>query len=653
MNEKNHNQDALTEKRPSIQAGETGLLHAVTRLTLLYDVAQSFNSTIELDELAPIICNRVANALDAHASALWLLERDTPVCRAVYGDYRRETINHAAEPAGAPLREVLHEGTLLIINDPRDARLVAHSAQLERGVAHALICVPIKHEGRWLGALEIINKGAGSQFTEADYLLAQEIATQAATALRNAQRHAAERKVKELHALLAISREITSTLDLDRMLAVVVNQAVTLIPCDRCAIALLTKGRYQIAAIAGESEVRTKDPQVKAWNEIINWAGQTGVELYVSEQNGQPSAARAETRAKFRTHFEENGMRSFYALPLADEEGPLGLLALESRTPQFLSDAHLELLKIFAGQATVALRNAQLYRQLPLISALEPLAARKRAFLALSRARRSVIVAAALAALLVLTLFPWNLKIAGNTYVLPTRTAAVNAEVDGIIERIHYREGNVAPAGAVIATLRSDEHLLNLNAARTRYDLTARELLRVQAVSGVAAANIERVKLDQAQREIALYQERVERTQIRAPISGVIVTPRLEEKRGRYLRRGEALCQTADINPVVIEVAVLEDDIALICPGQEVWLKANAFPARKFTGRVARISPRALIEQDTRVFIVRAEIENPEHTLRTGMVGRAKILTGARSLGYVLLRDPARWLQKKLWSWLP
>ena len=136
-------------------------------------------------------------------------------------------------------------------------------------------------------------------------------------------------------------------------------------------------------------------------------------------------------------------MRSFYALPLTDEEGPLGVLVLESKTPRFLSASHLELLKIFAGQATVAIRNAQLYRQVPLIGALEPLAAKKRAFEKMPKVKRLLLISAVVLALLFLVFFPLNLKVGGNAYVLPTRTAAVDAEVDGIIDQINYQEGDV------------------------------------------------------------------------------------------------------------------------------------------------------------------------------------------------------------------
>jgi multidrug efflux pump subunit AcrA (membrane-fusion protein) len=55
-----------------------------------------------------------------------------------------------------------------------------------------------------------------------------------------------------------------------------------------------------------------------------------------------------------------------------------------------------------------------------------------------------------------LIFFPLQLKVGGSAYVLPTRAAPVSAEVDGIIEQINYREGDLVPAGAIVATLRSD-----------------------------------------------------------------------------------------------------------------------------------------------------------------------------------------------------
>ena len=634
------------------QIPASNYLHAITRLTLLFDVAQSFSSTIQINELSRTICNRTANVMDAHSCSLWLVEKPNMVCREVYGHYKNELKGKKETDAGTIVGDVLRSGEPLIISDDKDPRLAARLKDLDGSGIVSLICAPVKQDGQWLGGLEII-RHSDSQFTEEDAFLMAEIAGQAARSLRNAQRHEAESKVKELQSLLRISREITSTLDLDRILAVVVNQLAALIPLDRCAIALNNRGRFQIAAIAGESEVRQKDPKVKALSDMMDWSGQAGAEMYLSEIDGQINSDRTETREKLRAYFAENGMRSFFSTPLSDEEGVLGVLVLESKVPNFLSPSHLEVLRIFVGQATVALRNAQLYREVPLIGALSPLVTKKKQFQALSKTRRIAVIAAAVLIPVILIFFPWNLKVGGSAYVMPTRSAKVNAEVEGIIAETRVREGDFVRRGDVVATLRSDEYLLNLSDARARHDIISREILRAQAVSGAAQAQMERVKLDQTEREIKVYQTRLEQTQIKAPIDGVIVTSRPEEKIGRFIQRGETFCETADVDPIVVELLVPEDDIGLVSAGQEVWLKANAFPSEKFTGRVNQISPEARDEQGSRMFVVRADVSNPERSLRTGMLGRAKVLTGYRSAGYVLFRLPLRWLRTKIWQWMP
>jgi len=85
------------------------------------------------------------------------------------------------------------------------------------------------------------------------------------------------------------------------------------------------------------------------------------------------------------------------------------------------------------------------------------------------------------------------------------------------------------------------------------------------------------VKLEQTQREILFNQMKLDQTQIRAPMSGC--HHHAQDKRrkvGSSFDVGKSSARTADINPVIIEAAVPEDDIGLVTPKQDVWLKANA-----------------------------------------------------------------------------
>ena len=88
----------------------------------------------------------------------------------------------------------------------------------------------------------------------------------------------------------------------------------------------------------------------------------------MTQHGDEVAAEREETRAKFESYFAKSGMRAFHALPLADDDGRVGVLFFESSDPDFLSTAHLEMIKVLAGQATVgaaqrfALPRSAVYR---------------------------------------------------------------------------------------------------------------------------------------------------------------------------------------------------------------------------------------------------------------------------------------------------
>src|SRR5207302_9757899 len=119
--------------RRAQEAMGAGMLRAVTRLTQLYDVSQSFNSTIEFSELAPIICNRTASVMEVESCSLWLVDRAEMVCWSTVGRYRRELIGHVETETGTVVGEMLRDSTPLVINDPNDPRLARRFAHLEDG----------------------------------------------------------------------------------------------------------------------------------------------------------------------------------------------------------------------------------------------------------------------------------------------------------------------------------------------------------------------------------------------------------------------------------------------------------------------------------------------------------------------------------------
>ena len=116
----------------------------------------------------------------------------------------------------------------------------------------------------------------------------------------------------------------------------------------------------------------------------------------------------------FGPDLEADGVESGLYLPLKDEEGVLGVLVFEAAKPEFATPVQLEVAAILANQTAVALRNAQLYHQVPMVDALGALAAKKRALLAVPRRKLQLYGGIALALLAAAVLIRWPLRVVGT-----------------------------------------------------------------------------------------------------------------------------------------------------------------------------------------------------------------------------------------------
>src|SRR5207248_1592934 len=205
-------------------------------------------------------------------------------------------------------------------------------------------------------------------------------------------------------------------------------------------IALEQRGGFELKAVSGTTQLNIDDPQYRQLREMLKWGGILNQPLLVTQHGDEIDSDREETRAKFHEYFAETGMRACHLVPLMDEEGKVGVLLFESSDPDFLSEAHVEMIKVLASQATVALRNASLYKEVPFIGVLQPLLDRKKRFLALEKHRRAALVAGVAAAILFLLAFPLPLRVAGNAVVAPAHMAHLGSEFEGVIRQVNVRE---------------------------------------------------------------------------------------------------------------------------------------------------------------------------------------------------------------------
>ena len=636
----------------SYQDEHHNTLASITRLTQLYDIEKVFSSTLEMRELLPIIGSKVREMLECEAVNVWLLEPDESL-RLMHQAGLDVTVREAAlqRPGDGVAGDLSDDGEPVLIQHADDERLMRRNQGLAEGIVVSLIAAPIMDQESLVGVIEAANKLDETPFDDDDLFTLSRLAESAAIALHNASLLAAERKVEILETLVQVSHEITSTLDLDRVLQAVVNGPATVIPYERAAIALEQRGRIQLRAVSGVTEFNPQDPQIAALSEILQWASLLQEPALISQHGQEISTEREETRAKFQHYFSASGMRAFQAIPLSDDEGRVGVLSFESSDPDFLTVAHLEMIKVLASQATVALRNASLYKEVPFIGVLQPLIQRKRKFLALEKRRRAMVIAAACAALLFLVLFPLPLRVDGRATVAPGHAARVGAEVEGVVKLVSVKEGDRVLKGSVLGALEDWDYRSSLAAARAKRETAITQMNRALAANDGTEAGIQQAQADYWTAEVARAQERLDRTLVRSPIDGVVATPHVENLVGRKLKLGETFADIVDNSQALVDLTIDQTDIGLVAAGQKARVKLDGFPARTFEGKVVVVSPLGRLEGDTTTFYARIAVPNSEIVLRAGMQGRGKVSTGWHPAGKVFFRQPVMWIWSKLWEW--
>ncbi len=620
-------------------------------MSQLYDLEKSLNATLDFDALVELIPQKAAAMLPCQAIHLWMFDGDVLRLVGTHGSDGTVEVGRTQSAGEGYVADMAEEGESLLIADAEDERLAARNATVDRDgsippVENALL-VPLMEDDSEVGVLEAINREE-RPFDDDDQFLMMSMAETIASALKNASLMLAERKLEILKSLVNVSSEITSTLRLDRLLAIIVNSPQNVLPYERCAIALDQRGKLQLKAVSGMAALPLGDITVERLNQLTRWLSTQTSLVHLRQVDSADSAG--DIPAPVAEYFSATGFRGLYAIPLEDDQGRVGTLTYESSNPDFLDVPHIEMIKILAGQATVAIRNALLYREVPLISVIEPLVRKKRQLWNNTRTRWMTIGVLFEGALF-LSFFPLPMRIGGDAVVAPQHLVTVAAPVDGNITAVYAHEGQRVKAGDVLGAMNDWQWRADLASTEARHQ-QAMMVMQNDLAHGAAQSGADRAQAEFLQDELERARSRVASAQLRSPIDGIVVTPDLQNVAGKHLDAGTSFAQVLDLSSALLQISIPERDTLLTKPGDKVAIKLDSYPRRTFHGQISVVSPEATAGDGDRNFTVEVPVSNADASLLAGMTGHAKVSLGWHAAGYVLLRRPALWIWQTLWNWI-
>jgi len=607
----------LDSARPAVRGD--GL---TTAADALHEITLELFATDDQSKIAGVLLQSAGRLLDVRTTSIWVPGDGTYECRGAIGD-----------------------GSDRLTGKRVSATELAEPASLSAGIAV---------DGKLVAVLRVSRPFAGDgAFTDAEQELLRRLTEAAGLAMSKAKRLVAS--AHDLTVLTDTSREITSTLDLDRVLRSVVNLAARMLTFDHGAIGLYERGACDIRAVAGRETVDATDPRLKDLAVRAAWAAGRGERFYLSDRRDPASDAERTFVQIFGADLERDDMASGLYLPLKDEEGIIGILLFEAARADLASPRQRELAEILANQATVAVRNAQLYRSVPMADTLGALAARKQALLALPRQRKILYLGSALLLVSALTLIQWPLRVRGNDPVFRSlRRADVRPAIGGVVDRVLVQEGFFVRRGAPVARLRDDELRAQRDAAAAAVAAADRAAAIAAAHNDAADERLQRLRVVALQREVDLLDEQIHAAVIRSAVDGVVLTARPEERLGTHVDPGQLLFVVGRTDSLELDLTVDQADIDLVHVGNEVRLRVDALPQTTFRGRVVALPPVSLgAVSGTPRFPVRAVVANDDGLLRPGMTAYARVLTAPASTLGRFLRGPARTIRLLWWRLAP
>ena len=209
--------------------------------------------------------------------------------------------------------------------------------------------------------------------------------------------------------------------------------------------------------------------------------------------------------------------------------------------------------------------------------------------------------------------------------------ATLQARVAGVVEGVAVRENAVVATGAPLLQIDTTEYALRVAAAESelrRASADYQELVLFDDRIADPEVRAQRDRMARArsgldQAEVALREAalELERSRVRAPFGGRIADLRVVP--GEHVTVGTELMTVVDLDPIKVEVNVLEAEVGQLAEGRRASVRFAAFPGEVFQGRIESVNP--VVDPERRTGRVSVALANPGGRIKPGMYAEVSL----------------------------
>ncbi len=418
--------------------------------------------------------------------------------------------------------------------------------------------------------------------------------------------------------------------------------------CDRVSIGFTRGHHVEIEAISQTLQIEDKTNLVRALaNTVREAVEQDASILYPPVADG--TAPLTTSHASLA---REYGAGAICTVPMNHDGHIVGAIVLEQTRAQPFDADTVSLCEYTASLVGPILDLKRRDQQSLAVKIITAIRTRWTALRG-NRARTWKILAALLAAtsLTIFSMGNSTYRVDGKAHLQGTVQRVVIAPFDGYLAEAPARAGDVVRAGQVMSRLEDRELRLERTSLSGERAKLVKEYREALATHDRSRISVLKAKLDQADAQLALVEEKLGRTRVTAPIDGVVVSGDHSQSLGAPVQRGQVLFEVAPLNSYRIILNVDEREIAAVRPRQTGRLILAGLPNEVHQFTVERVTPISTAVEGRNFFRVEARLDASGPLLRPGMRGVGKIEAGQRRRLWLWTHGIVDWLRLSLWSW--
>ena len=340
----------------------TNMEQRVHEMNVLSRVAQGINVTLTFDDILELIYAQASQVVPGSDFRLTLFNRAGQYF--YYGFYLenderiRRLENHPLPIKSTLDQEVVNFRRPLITQDYlRECQILGVTPSNEG--LYAWVGVPLNAGAESIGAMSMGSRDPSVLYSQRQVELMLAIADQAAGAIVKARLlQETERRALQLSTLNTLTRQLTSTLELEPLLKNLLESAVSILNCEAGSLFLIDEQTDELVfrVTVGVVASNLVGQRLPAGSGVVGKAVTTREAVIVNEVQASPTwNARPDQQTGFVT-------RAILAVPMEVKDKVIGVIEVINKKDGLpFTDDEQTLLTAFAGQAAVAIDNARLY----------------------------------------------------------------------------------------------------------------------------------------------------------------------------------------------------------------------------------------------------------------------------------------------------